>query len=97
MSPTLLVLAGVLAGALLLFVVDRTIFRDHKKAPLVWPQWKQLRDILIFVGGMAFAAHEVFLREQSERPTILLLAATMMGLPLVLRADERRDKEAKGG
>jgi hypothetical protein len=96
MSEASLVLAGFVLGASILFLLDRFVFRSARKTPVVAPSWKQIRDVLIFVGGMAFAAHEVFLRSEAERPTILILAATMMGLPLVLRADEKREA-ANGG
>jgi hypothetical protein len=50
--------------------------------------WPLIRDIVLFFGGLAIVLHEVFL-SATERPTILLLAAAMMGLPAFLRADER--------
>ena len=51
--------------------------------------WPTVRDILLFVGGMAGTANEALVRE-AERPTLLLLFAAMMGLPAFLRQDEQR-------
>lgn len=56
--------------------------------------WPLVRDVLLFVGGLAGVAHET-LAEQSDRPTLLLLFAAMMGLPAFLRADDNRN--APGG
>ncbi len=47
-------------------------------------QWPILRDVVLFLGGLAGVAHEVLLT-QSERPTLLILFAAMMGLPAFLR------------
>lgn len=47
-------------------------------------QWPILRDVLLFVGGLAGVIHETALT-QSERPTLLILFAAMMGLPAFLR------------
>ncbi len=47
------------------------------------------RDLVLFTAGLLLTANEALL-EQTERPTLLLLFAAMMGLPVMLRADERR-------
>lgn len=57
--------------------------------------WKSLRDISLFVGGLAGVLHETVLTS-GERPTLLLLFAAMMGLPAFFRADEAR-KNGNGG
>lgn len=49
-------------------------------------RWTATRDILLFFVGMAGVAHEVVLTN-TERPTLLILFAAMMGLPAVLRQD----------
>jgi hypothetical protein len=49
------------------------------------------RDTLLFLGGLAGAAHET-LAAATERPTLLILFAGMMGLPAFLRADERKQE-----
>lgn len=46
-------------------------------------QWPQIRDIGLFVGGMAGVVHETLITGQ-ERPTLLILFAAMMGLPAFL-------------
>lgn len=50
------------------------------------PSWKDTRDVILFLSGLAGVFHEVVLRG-GERPTVLLLLAGMMGLPAFLRAD----------
>lgn len=53
--------------------------------------WPVYRDMILFFAGLAGVAHETLLTSgASERPTLLLLFGAMMGLPVVLRADERR-------
>jgi hypothetical protein len=48
------------------------------------PRWPQVRDWLLFAGGLAIAAHEVGW-QRTERPSVLILSATMMGLPMFLK------------
>jgi hypothetical protein len=52
------------------------------------------RDGVLFFGGLAGVFHETVIAE-SERPTLLFLFATMIGLPAFLRADEKRNEEKK--
>ena len=55
--------------------------------------WRPQRKDILFVAGLLGIAYEAVFRS-AERPTLLLLYAAMIGLPLVLRADEeRRDKD----
>lgn len=49
------------------------------------------RDLILFVAGLGGVLHET-LRVGPERPTLLLLFAGMLGLPLFLNIDERRAK-----
>ena len=60
-------------------------------------RWPLVRDILLFFGGMGGVFHETVIRTAAERPTLLLVFATMMGLPAFLRHDEAKkaDKEAE--
>ena len=53
-------------------------------------RWPILRDLILFIGGLAGVAHETLISDV-DRPTLLLLFAAMMGLPMVLNADKRRD------
>lgn len=48
--------------------------------------WRTIRDVTLFVGGLLIAGHETLLVEAAD-PQLLILAAGMMGLPGVLRAD----------
>lgn len=47
--------------------------------------WPQLRDVLLFCGGMAGVAHETLVA-QVERPTLLFLFGAMLGIPALLQA-----------
>lgn len=42
------------------------------------------RDIVLFTAGLLGVAHETLITH-GERPSLLILFAAMMGLPLVLR------------
>ena len=55
-----------------------------------------IRDIVTFVAGLGFVANEVFISETSE-PAIIAVGVTMMGLPLVFGADERKRGSGGGG
>ena len=62
--------------------------------PIFNLSWTTVRDILLFVAGVAGLAHEVLLTN-TERPTLLILFAAMMGLPAVLRQDTAKPPEIK--
>lgn len=49
-------------------------------------KWNVARDILLFLGGLAGVAHETLL-QNSDRPTLLILFAAMMGLPAFLQSE----------
>jgi hypothetical protein len=51
------------------------------------------RDTILFTAGLVGFAHEVIFGTASERPTLLLVCAAMMGLPVFLRADEKRQDD----
>lgn len=56
-------------------------------------QWPSIsRDTVLFIGGLLGVLHET-VASKSDRPTLLILFAGMMGLPAFLRADEARKKE----
>lgn len=57
-------------------------------------EWKNVRDIVLFSAGLAGVFHETVI-VTTERPTLLLLFAAMMGLPAFLRTDERSDSGDK--
>lgn len=50
-------------------------------------KWPQIRDIGLFVGGIAGVVHET-LFTHSDRPELLILFAAMMGLPAFLQPRE---------
>jgi hypothetical protein len=57
------------------------------------PTFVQVRSAVLFVGGLVGAAY-VTVVDQTERPTLLILFAAMMGLPLFLRTDEKNHPPA---
>jgi hypothetical protein len=64
---------------------------DHvKKRDGKVKRWhlKLSRDVVIFGIGIIGIVHEIFW-SSSDRPTILILFAAMIGLPAFLRIDER--------
>lgn len=52
---------------------------------------KIVRDAAIFILGAYAFIHELS-RTGSERPQILIMSAAMMGLPLIIRGDEKRQE-----
>jgi hypothetical protein len=50
--------------------------------------WQNTRDVILFFGGLAGVFNETVLTH-TERPTLLILFAAMMGLPAFLRTDDR--------
>lgn len=50
------------------------------------------RDGVLFMSGLAGVFHETVIAD-SERPTLLFLFATMIGLPAFFRADEKREED----
>jgi len=58
------------------------------------PSWGSVREALLFVGGFALAVNEA-LRSGSERPSLYVLFAAMMGLPFTRAADRKR-RERRG-
>lgn len=54
--------------------------------------WTQIRNTLVFFGGLAGVAHEVVLTN-GERPSLLILFAAMMGLPAVISKDKSNNED----
>lgn len=50
------------------------------------------RNTALLVTGLAGVIHEVVLRDV-DRPALLALLGAMMGLPAVLRSDEKGSKD----
>lgn len=57
---------------------------------------KIFRDAAIFILGAYAFIHELS-RSGSERPQILIMSAAMMGLPLIIRGDEKRHEGKTNG
>lgn len=57
------------------------------------PTFVQVRSGVLFAAGLTGAAY-VTIVDQTERPTLLILFAAMMGLPLFLRTDEKHHPPA---
>lgn len=60
------------------------------------PRFRITRDVVLFAGGLAGVAHETFFATV-DRPYLLLLFAGMMGLPVVIGADEWRSRRGTNG
>ena len=59
-----------------------------------WHIWdKRVRDAVLFVVGVAGIVNELFIIS-SPRPSSLLFLGSLVGLPFVLNADERRRKDS---
>lgn len=54
--------------------------------------WPLIRDLLLFIGGMAGLLHETLIAT-GERPTLIAAFLAMSGLPAFFRADTRRNKQ----
>lgn len=61
-------------------------------------RWPLLtRDGLLLIAGIALTINEAVFRSGPERPYMLMLFAGMMGLPVFLRADEKRKSDNDNG
>jgi hypothetical protein len=64
------------------------------------PSLQQLRTIALFITGLAAFVYEVVV-DKADRPTILILAAGMMGLPLFINRESAKksngDPPSQGG
>lgn len=66
----------------------RFTFPDHQAWQVII---KIARDLVILILG-AYAFVYELTREGPERPQILIMSAAMMGLPLIIRGDEKRQE-----
>jgi hypothetical protein len=48
------------------------------------------RDTVLFLTGIGLIINEAVLRSGPERPSLLILYGGMVGLPAILRVDEKR-------
>lgn len=56
------------------------------------PAWPFVRVVLLFFAGLAMMINESIIRTEAERLYIVMGACVMMGLPLFLRTDEKRQE-----
>lgn len=70
-----------------------------KDTPPLWKQLIPTRDKMIFGTGLALTVNEIAFQSGPERPYILILLSGMMGLPVFLNQDAKKngDKGGKGG
>lgn len=62
----------------------------RRRADDQWARWdKRVRDLVLFAVGIAGIVNELFLSDEPN-PTALVFLATIVGVPFVLRADEKR-------
>lgn len=59
---------------------------NPRKNPI--SDWPFLREIILFVGGVAGIAYETIGKSNPD-PSLLVVFAGMMGLPIMLHKDER--------
>ena len=60
-----------------------------------WSRWdKRIRDTVIFTVGVAGVIHELFLVGE-PRAAALIFLGSLIGVPFVLSADDRRASEPK--
>lgn len=59
-----------------------------------WRTYRVARDTVLFSAGLIGIAHETFINH-GERPSLLVLFAGMIGLPVFLRADEKGPKQGE--
>lgn len=65
--------------------------RRHRRRK--WP--KIGRDSIIFFVGLGGIVHETLINDGPPRETLLILFATMIGLPAFLRSGEKKHDEDK--
>lgn len=63
----------------------------------LWSRWdRRVRDSIIFLVGTAGVIHELFIIEE-PRISILIFLGSLVGVPFVLSADERRGRNGDAG
>jgi hypothetical protein len=59
--------------------------------------WPLIRDIAIVLTALGLIVYEAVFREGPERQSFLLLYTGMLGLPLVIRRDDRQSNGSPSG
>lgn len=65
---------------------------NHDPSDANWGKWeKRIRDAVIFLIGIGGVLNELFILEE-PRISVLVFLGSLIGVPFVLGADERRTK-----
>jgi hypothetical protein len=75
---------------------DRYGLHDEWQGDMKAPTFVQVRAATLFGAGLAGVAYETIVAN-AERPTLLILFAGMLGLPLFLKADEKSPRPPSAG
>lgn len=67
----------------------------HRQRSRMPSGFRSVRDVLTAGLGAAGIVHETLLSQQ-ERPTLLIIYAGLLGLPLVFREQDKRPSDGKG-
>jgi len=59
-------------------------------------RWLLIRDIALFVFGLLGVFNEAVIQPTAD-PQLLLLYGAMLGLPAILRSDERKNGNGRNG
>ena len=63
-----------------------------RRADEQWDRWdKRIRDSVLYVVSIGGVINELFIREEI-RPYALFFAASVLGIPLAMRRDEKKGK-----
>lgn len=67
--------------------------RKHQKAipPLTQRQKRWTRDGFTYFLGIAGIVNEAFIRNEKPRDALLILFGSMIGLPTIIRLNEKRN------
>jgi hypothetical protein len=71
-------------------VPQRPLGRSGEPYPSGWPSWQTLRDPLIVLTGLGLSIYEATLA-QTFHPELLIFFAGIIGAPLFMRKDEKRN------
>lgn len=69
------------------------MIRRVKRRAAAW-SFPLIRDIILFIAGLAGLAYETVFTK-TDRPTLLLLYAAMLGLPAFLQANDARNNDER--
>lgn len=69
--------------------------RSPSREPRPWLTAQSLRDLVLFVAGLAGLYHQFVIADEAQW-ILVIVAAAAAGIPLPLRLDERRKNGANG-